>query len=183
MKIDIVTSNKGKQVEIRAMLEPLGYEVEQLDIGYPEIQAERLEEVVSFGLEFLSRVADRPVIIDDSGLFIKSLGGFPGVYSAYVYKNLGCPGVLKLLKGEKDRRAEFQCVMGYCEPGREPVLFKGVCKGTLAHKMRGDKGFGYDPIFVPTGKRKTFAQMEMEEKNKLSHRGKALRKVKKFLKD
>ena len=96
------------------------------------------------------------------------MGGFPGPYSAYVSKTLGNEGILKLLSGESCRTATFKSVVGYCEPGGEPLLFVGSVDGVITEEIRGEGGFGYDPIFAP-GKR-TFAEMLMEEKNEISHR-------------
>jgi len=153
-----------------------GYELEHLKTTYPEIQAESLEETIVPGLQWLMSKHDRPVMIDDSGLFVRSLKDFPGVYSSYVFKTLGCEGILRLMEGVSDRSARFECCIGYLEPGAEPVLTKGVSMGSISDKMVGSGGFGYDPIFVPEGDTRTYAQLEVSEKNKMSHRGRAMAK-------
>jgi XTP/dITP diphosphohydrolase len=116
-------------------------------------------------------------IIEDAGLFIESLQGFPGVYSKYVFVTIGLAGILKLLKGEQNRGAVFQSVYAYCEPERKPVIVKGVCPGSISHKQRGTYGFGFDPIFIPKNEQKTFGEMTLEEKNRFSHRANALEKL------
>ncbi len=168
--LNVLTSNEGKFREYKRDLEPYFREIRMADIGYPEIQANTLEEVVKYILDELSSFA--PLIIDDSGLFIDSLNGFPGVYSSYVMDTLGCEGILKLMDGEENRDAHFECVIGYLNEDKE--LFKGISEGVITDEMRGSGGFGYDPIFKPVDKDKTYAEMSTKEKNKISHRGKAM---------
>ncbi len=151
-----------------------GYEVEHIREKYPEIQAETLEETIAPGLEWLMERHARPMFIDDSGLFVDALKGFPGVYSSYVFKTVGCDGILRLMRGVEDRSARFECCIGYMEPGGEPFMVKGVARGTIAREAAGTGGFGYDPIFVPEGDTRTYAQIGVEEKNTMSHRGRAM---------
>jgi XTP/dITP diphosphohydrolase len=153
-----------------------GYELEHLKTPYPEIQAESLEITIIPGLQWLVSKFDRPVMIDDSGLFIDSLGDFPGVYSSYVFKTLGCEGILRLMEGMEKRTARFECCIGYLEPDGDPFIAKGVAHGSISKTMRGEGGFGYDPIFVPEGDARTYAEIEVREKNSISHRGKAMSK-------
>lgn len=170
--MNIVTSNHGKFVEYREIF-PCA---KMLDIGYREIQADTLEEVVKDVLDELSEHA--PLIIDDSGLFIDALEGFPGVYSAYVMDTIGCGGILKLMDGMEERSAIFECVIGYIGTAGKTGLIKGTVHGSITTSQRGDQGFGYDPIFVPDGYSKTFAEMPSSEKNRVSHRGIAMEKLK-----
>ncbi len=111
--------------------------------------------------------------MDDSGLFVRALDGFPGVYSSYAFRTLGCPGLLRLVEDETDRAATFRTSFGVLEKGG-PTVLEGVCHGSLAEEERGEGGFGFDPIFVPEGETRTFAEMDVEEKNALSHRGRAV---------
>ncbi|AFK21999.1 XTP/dITP diphosphatase [Pyrococcus sp. ST04] len=181
MKIFFITSNDGKVREAKALLEPLGVEVIKKTIEYPEIQAGSLEEVVEFGAKWLAEILDGPFMIEDSGLFIEALNGFPGVYSAYVYKTIGLDGILKLLSDVENRRAYFKSVIGYYDGKLH--IFKGIVWGRISTEKRGIHGFGYDPIFVPDGYEKTFAEMTTEEKNAISHRGKALKEFHRWLKE
>ncbi len=157
-----------------------GYELERIKVTYPEIQADTLEETIVPGLRWLVERHPKPIMIDDSGLFVDALKGFPGVYSAYVFKTIGCDGILKLMEGKNDRAARFECCIGFMSPGREPAIVKGVAKGKISLEKAGSGGFGYDPIFVPEGYSKTYAQFEVAEKNRISHRGRA---VELFLKE
>jgi XTP/dITP diphosphohydrolase len=175
-----VTTNEGKYREVAKGLGKVGIDCEMLDMDYPEVQCDSLEEVVTSSMKWLSGKMEGDFLIDDSGLFISSLGGFPGVYSSYVYRTIGPEGLLKILQGVKNRAAEFRCCFGLNWKG-EDRLFVDVAEGSITQEKRGEGGFGFDPIFIPTGESATFAEMPIEEKNKLSHRGKALQKVLEFL--
>ncbi len=181
-KIFFVTRNKGKQAEAKEKLSTIGFDVVQHNIGYPEIQADTLDEVALFGVEDIQKRFDQPFFLEDAGLFVDYLKGFPGVYSAYVFRTIGCKGILKLLDGEKNRKAFFKSVIAYKEPGKKPVFFVGECHGDIFTKELGSHGFGFDPIFIPSGETRTFAQMEIKEKNILSHRGRSLDKLVDFFK-
>jgi XTP/dITP diphosphohydrolase len=173
--ISFVTGNRGKFAEAQAIFKDLAQE----NIGYTEIQADTLEEVVAFGIRDVMARLDGPVMIEDAGLFIESLKGFPGVYSAYVLSTLGNEGVLRLMQGLEDRRARFKSVVGYAEPGMEPQFFRGEMHGQIGFAPRGTGGFGYDPIFDVEGV--TVAEMSLEEKNMISHRAKSMRALKQWL--
>jgi len=181
-KIYFVTSNKGKLVEAQKKFSEIGIEVVQKNIGYPEIQADSLEDVAIFGVEHVLNRLNQPFILEDTGLFIDALAGFPGVYSAYVYQTIGLDGVLKLMNDITDRKAVFRSVFAYGAPGCKPQLFVGECKGVISTVKRGSNGFGYDPIFIPQNSSKTFAEMDISDKNSFSHRGKSLEKLIDFFK-
>jgi XTP/dITP diphosphohydrolase len=172
-----ITSNKGKVAEAAEKLIPLGYRIVQKDLGYPEVQADSLKEVAFHGVEHVQSRFTKPFILEDAGLFIDALQGFPGVYSKYVFFTVGLPGILRLLDGVKKRDAVFRSVYAYAEPGKKPVIVIGECNGTITTERRGKQGFGYDPIFLPQGASKTFGEMTINEKNRYSHRAKALEKL------
>ena len=178
-----ITGNEGKVKEVTQYMKSFGYIVTQQNLGYPELQAETLEEVVEYGLNHLHDKVRESFIIEDAGLFINGLQGFPGVYSKYVYYTIGLDGILQLCETlqEKKRQAVFRSVYGYRDINGQIHLFKGECPGSITKEKHGCHGFGYDPIFVPTGASKTFAEMSTEEKNQYSHRGKALQKLCNFL--
>ncbi len=135
--ISFITSNKGKYVEARAIIDDLV----QRDLGYTEIQAETLEEVAVYGMKEIMARIDGPAMLEDAGLFVTALGGFPGVYSAYVQKTM--------------------------------------VEGQIGYEARGSAGFGYDPIFY-VGDR-SLAEMNLEEKNRISHRAAAMHALKEWL--
>lgn len=181
MIIHIGTSNEGKFREMSRMLEPLGHSVIREDIPYPEIQAASLREVVEYGMQWILTHDRKPwmddpdhgFVIDDSGIFIKALKDFPGVYSKFVFYTIGNRGILRLLGERNYRQASFRTVLLFHRNGRNHY-FKGESKGTIARKECGTNGFGYDPIFIPEGSERTFAEMDTNEKNAHSHRGEAM---------
>ncbi|WP_457619849.1 XTP/dITP diphosphatase [Methanopyrus sp.] len=174
MKVLFATGNIGKYREAKRILARYGIEVERVDIDYPELQSDSLEEIAAYGARHCAESLGRSVIVEDSGLFVEALNGFPGPYSAYVFDTIGNEGILKLLEGEENREAKFISVVGYCEPGGRPVTFTGEVRGRIAEEPRGEEGFGYDPIFIPEGEDRTFAELGVEEKCKISHRTRAL---------
>lgn len=178
-KIIFVTGNPHKVMEAGEILSSAGIEVSQNNCGYPELQEDELEPIALFGARRASDTLNSEVMVDDSGLFIEALGGFPGPYSAYVFDKLGNERILRLMEKETNRDAVFKCVIGYCRPGEEPVCFSGEAKGKIAEDIRGKKGFGYDPIFEVGGL--TFGEMDEGVKNRLSHRYKALLKFAEWL--
>ena len=172
--IRFVTTNEGKFREVAEMLRAHGLDVERLDRSYPEIQADRLEDVVTYALRVLAVEVDDDFFIDDSGLFVDALHGFPGAYSSHAYRTIGMAGLLCLMDGEDRRGARFETVIGLHRHG-ESRFVHGECRGTLTREPRGHGGFGFDPIFVPEGHTRTFAEMGTDEKNAVSHRGNAAR--------
>lgn len=174
-RITFVTSNKGKLEEASAALAPHGHDVVGADLKPIEIQADTLEEIARDKCAQLVGRLDAPFIVDDGGLFVEALHGFPGVFSAHALHKIGVPGILKLMAGETDRRAHFAAVVALHDSERVH-LFAGRCDGRIADAPRAlGHGFGFDPIFIPDeGDGRTFAQMEAAEKNDLSHRGRAL---------
>lgn len=171
-----VTSNLHKYEEIRPMIEEA---ITMYTVPYPEIQADTLEEVARYGIEYLRERVNGSFFLEDSGLFIEGLHGFPGVFSAYAYKTIGCEGILRALSGCVTRKAHFMSVIGFYDD--EVHLFKGVCEGKISEVMKGTAGFGYDPIFIPEGYTRTFAEMKIDEKTAVSHRGNAVLAFKRFL--
>lgn len=180
-----ITSNKGKFLEAKKRFSESEINIIKKDLGYPEIQAESLEDVANFGIEYIQKRFDKSFFLEDAGLFIDRLNGFPGVYSAYIFHKIGCSGIIRLMEGleENNRKAHFKSVIAFKEPKSKPELFIGEVYGSISKKPLGKYGFGYDPIFIPDGEVKTFAQMETEEKNQFSHRGKSLNKLLDFFKN
>jgi len=180
-KIIFVTGNPHKVKEATDIMSPLGVKIEQNNCGYPELQEDTLEAIAGFGAKWAANKLNCEVMVDDSGIFIDALSGFPGPYSAYVARTIGNGRILKLLEGETNRSASLKCAIGYCRPGEEPVVFKGEVEGRIAKNIRGKLGFGYDPIFEVG--RLTFGEMADEEKNRISHRYRALAEFARWLKE
>jgi len=170
-----VTGNKHKFAEAQKLASAYEIELVQNGTPYVEIQADSLEDIVKVGVQQACALLKQPCFVEDAGLFVEQLKGFPGPYSKFAFLTIGNEGILKLLKGEDNRRAEFRSAVGYCEPGKDPKIFTGVSQGRITHEQRGTGGFGFDPIFEPEGgDGRTFAEMSTEEKNSFSHRGRAL---------
>ena len=192
MDIVIATRNKKKIEEVRRLLSGLDINIVTIDNygNMPEIieDGNTFEENALKKARAIAQITKKPTLADDSGLQVDALGGAPGIYSARYAgedsddrKNI--EKLLKEMKGIKDRRARFVCIIAFALPDGSHYLFKGVTEGSIGEVPKGEKGFGYDPIFYPDGYDKTFAEMEPEQKDFLSHRGKALRKFKEFIKE
>ena len=190
VEVLLATSNPGKVKEINAILAPYGIRVK-----LPEEKVEVEEKGTTF-LEnaYLKAKAywERfrlPTVADDSGLVVEALGGYPGIYSSRFYSidfggieegytpdEANIRKVLRLLEGKENRRAKFvACALFY--DGGEGLFAFGECKGEITLKPEGGGGFGYDPVFRPDGYEVTMAQLSAEEKNRISHRGKAFRRL------
>ncbi|MHC1585578.1 MAG: XTP/dITP diphosphatase [Candidatus Syntropharchaeia archaeon] len=176
-RIYFVTTNRNKFEEIRRISE--GIEIEWINHDYPEIQEENLERIAESGAKYCADLFEKSVFVEDSGLFIDALNGFPGPFSAYVYDKIGNKGILKLMDGIDERGAVFRSVVSFCEPGKNPISFVGEVRGVISGEIRGKHGFGYDPIFSYRGR--TFAEMSIHEKNEVSHRRKAFEKFLRWL--
>ena len=172
--ITFVSSNRSKFREVRDVLRPFGVRVRWARRALPEPQVESLEEVVAAKLD---AVRDLPgyVLVEDSGLFIPALAGFPGVYSAHFLRIWKFGPILELLR-HRPRTAHFRTVAGL-RNGRRRWMFSGEVPGRIARRPAGRGGFGYDPIFVPDGWTRTFAEGPRTAKNEISHRARAVRKV------
>ena len=178
MVLYFATRNEGKFKEAKLVFESLDLELTMLNADKVEIQSDSLEDIASYAARELAERLGLEVIVEDAGLFIRSLNGFPGPYSAYTYKTIGLSGILKLMESLSDRYAYFLSVVAYAKPGKPVRVFHGRVEGLITYTPRGLGGFGFDPIFQPLeGDGRTFAEMTGEEKNVLSHRARAFRKL------
>jgi len=172
-----VTTNVHKFQEARRVL--AGYRVAAalLRVETHEIQDDNTEEIARASAVEAAERCGLPVIVEDSGLFIDALGGFPGPYSSFVYRTIGTRGVLKLMSDVRERDAHFRSAVAFCDPGGPVECFSGRVDGRIAWRERGSSGFGFDPLFEPSGGHgRTFAEMTVTEKNRLSHRARAMQK-------
>jgi non-canonical purine NTP pyrophosphatase (RdgB/HAM1 family) len=194
LEIIVATKNEGKLREIRSILKDLPFKLFGLNHfeNVPDVE----EDGKSFsenGLKkarFYSKLFGRIAIADDSGLEVDALGGRPGIYSAR-YAGKGASDqenrkkLLKELEGVpiSKRGAKFKCAIAVVWPDGKEVITEGACRGRVGFKEVGKNGFGYDPLFILSRHGKTMGQLSLQEKNRISHRGKALRKLRKVLKD
>jgi len=183
-EILVATSNKHKLREIRHILKSpvVGCSLPVKENGIT-FEANAIKKAKAVAKKY-----GETAIADDSGLMVDCLGGRPGVKSARFAtpptpENL-CGKLLKVMRetGCGVRGAKFVCVIAIAYPSGKVKTVKGICPGKIIHEMRGSHGFGYDPVFVPTGYKKTFAEMSPSMKNRISHRGRALNKLKAILK-
>lgn len=190
MRLVFATHNAHKVSEIKPLLSASVNLVSLQDLGFTEEIPETGDTLAANALQKADYIYTRlkcACFADDTGLEVAAIGGRPGVYSArYAGENKSADDniekLLTELKGKKDRSAVFKTVIAVIIEGK-PKLFEGVVKGTISEKKTGDKGFGYDPVFIPEGHSKSFAQMTREEKNRISHRGLAVKKFAAFLKE
>lgn len=183
----IATRNKGKKQEIKELLKDFPVVIKNLDdfgpIPHLEEDGDTFDENAYKKASFAARVLGLPALADDSGLIVEALDGAPGIHSArYAGENATDEQrYLKLLddmKGESNRKAAFECVISIAVPTGPALTYEARCKGLIAKEPAGSNGFGYDPVFFYTPLNKTFAQITREEKNRISHRGKALAELK-----
>lgn len=184
----IASHNQGKIAEFKNMLSPLGVKVYSADdFNLPDIEetGTTFAENAALKASALAAISNKPCLADDSGLCVDALGGAPGVYSARYAPNRDFDLAMQKLISELQNKkavnwsAHFSCVLALQIPGGPVRFYEGRVEGTITPHRRGGNGFGYDPIFIPQGFDKTFAEMTKEEKSAISHRGRAL---KQFLK-
>ena len=185
--IYFITGNNHKFKEIKKLFqkEELGYDLKQKTAATIEIQASSIKEVALFKLDSVKTNFNNSYFVEDAGFFIDvPLKGFPGVYSKFVLNTIGNKGILKLINDFQNTSAHFEAVIAlYFQPLNEILVFEGTVEGKISEKIRGTGGFGFDPIFIPKEiPTSTFAELPTEEKNSVSHRGKAWKKMFEFLK-
>ncbi|ALX48230.1 XTP/dITP diphosphatase [Lentibacillus amyloliquefaciens] len=183
----IATKNKGKANEFKSFFEKYGINAISLlelqeEINDIEETGSTFEENAALKAEQISESMQIPVLADDSGLMIDTLDGRPGIFSA---RYAGEPKddqanidkVMHELQESTERSARFVCILAVAVPGEMTIFKKGYCEGKIATVQAGENGFGYDPIFIPVGYTQTMAELSPEEKNKISHRSDAIKKL------
>ena len=191
MKVLLASNNKKKLKELKSIL---GAEFEVLTLAEagvmsePEETGATFEENAEIKAVSACKASGLPSVADDSGLSVDALGGAPGVYSArYGGENTNDDKNNKLLlenlKGEKNRKARFISAVCFCMPKGEKFFSRGECAGVILSEPRGENGFGYDPLFYIEKYKKTFAELSPDEKNKISHRGRALAEIAPVIKE
>jgi XTP/dITP diphosphohydrolase len=172
--ITFVSTNQNKYLEVQLILSTQNISVDFAQISLVEVQSDSLEEIARHKAKTAFEKLGRPVIVEDDGLFIDSLGGFPGPYSSFVFKTIGNDGILKLLSGSAKRSAYFSSLIAFYN-GKTLSISEGRVDGRISERITEGSGWGYDPIFMPVSTDLTFAQLK-KRKNKYSHRKKALEK-------
>ncbi len=184
----LATRNEGKVSEFQELLSGFEIQIKSLkDFGpIPPVEEDgkTFEDNAYKKAYFTAKVLGFPTFADDSGLTVEALGGVPGVHSArYAGEGATDEGnnlkLLEAMKGVANRKATFNCVIAIAVPSGPALTYEGLCHGEIAHELKGKNGFGYDPIFYYPPLKKTFAQLSAEEKNQVSHRGKAMAELRK----
>ena len=185
MKLIIASNNEGKIKEYKEILEPFGYDVISqkeagIDIEIPETGTSYRENAL-LKAEGIYKLTKKAVLSDDSGLSIDFLNGGPGLYSARFKPELSQEEknqyILNEMKDTENRKAKFVCSICFIFENGEKIEVQGICSGKISRKIEGERGFGYDPIFIPDGYDKTFSDIGQEEKNKISHRALAIKEL------
>jgi XTP/dITP diphosphohydrolase len=176
-----MTENPDKFREAKSILDFQGIKIRQLKRAKVEVQDSSLEKIARLAVKTASVNPPGLVLVEDSGLFINALGGFPGPFSSYVYKTIGLKGILGLMQGKR-RSAYFQSSIAVGSADLQPRVFTGIVRGSISRKIAGTAGFGFDPIFAPEGSTETFGQTSKDFKNKNSHRARAFVKFAKWYK-
>ncbi len=177
--IFFATNNFHKFNEARRVLAEYKIALGMLRVKARETQSDSLTVIAGASAIDAFKRCNLPLIVEDAGLFVNALNGFPGPYAAYAYKTIGNAGLLKLMENVKNRNATFKSAIAYYDGQGDPAFFEGKVAGKITREERvsNDKsGFGFDPIFQPTESAKTFAEMRSDEKNRFSHRAKAISK-------
>ena len=163
--ITYVTGNWAKIASAKQILEPLGYEIDNIKMETPEIQANDVSEVAKYSAKWAANELNKAVIKNDTGFFINKYNGFPGAYMRYMDDTLQIDGLLKLMEDVEDRSCYLKESIAYCEPGKEPVVFEGITEGTIALEPTGEYGWGIiDHLFIPKGETKTLGCFPDEER-------------------
>lgn len=188
-RLILSTGNQGKVKEMKELLQGMPFEVlSKADLGISEDPVEdgdTLEANAKIKADFLSQHCPEDIVVaDDTGLFVAALDGIPGVHSArYASDGNHRKKLLKTLEGEKNRKAYFETVIVINFPNGSVEVAKGRCDGAILEQEQGTAGFGYDSVFEPENRGQSFAEMSSTEKNKISHRGRAMEALKNVLKE
>ena len=173
----VVTGNQGKANEIASIT---GWPVEIAELDIVEIQSLSVVEVAKEKATSAYKIIGKPVVVDDTSMSIEALNGLPGALISWFLDKLGPEGIVGLIDGNKNRQATVSTCIAYCDD-KGVRAFEGIVEGTIPLEAQGEGGFGYDPIFIPKGYKKTYAEMSANEKNNISMRKIALEKFKNFL--
>ncbi|KAF8980107.1 nucleoside triphosphate pyrophosphohydrolase ham1 [Podila verticillata] len=178
-KLVFVTGNKNKLIEVQQILGP-HFDLQSVKIDLPELQG-TTQDVSKEKCRQAAEIVKGPVITEDTSLGFNALNGLPGPYIKWFLEGVGHAGLNKMLDGFEDRSAFALCTFALSKgPGTEPILFEGRTDGSIV-QARGPANFGWDPVFLPDGFETTYAEMDKDVKNSISHRGRALAKLREYL--
>ena len=168
----LVTQNQHKLKELTPLFKKYNVEFDTTSLEKHEIRSESIEEIAREAAKVAFETLQKPVVVDDTGFFVDALNGFPGSYAGIVLNFIGFDGILQLMTDKVERASVFKTAVGYFD-GQHLESFVGAMSGSVARESAGVGGFGYDPIFIPDGFTKTYAELTFDEKVSISHRTKA----------
>ncbi|MHA1964650.1 MAG: XTP/dITP diphosphatase [Candidatus Thorarchaeota archaeon] len=171
-RLVLVTQNKHKLKELTPLFKKYNIDFDTTSLEKHEIRSDNIEEIARVAAKVAYDTLQQPVVVDDTGFFVDSLNGFPGSYAGIVLNFIGFDGILRLMTDKVERASVFKTAVGYFD-GENLESFVGTMSGSVARKSAGVGGFGYDPIFIPDGFAKTYAELTFDEKVSISHRSKA----------
>ncbi len=177
MDVVFATSNKHKAMELSHLI---GFKVKMAKVELDELQALSVRTVAAAKVKEAYKKVNKPVVVDDTGIHIASLNGFPGAFAKWFVEGLGHEGICRLMDRYKSRDAYAETCIAFCD-GKIVKVFSGRVRGTIALHPRGNANLRWDSIFIPKGYKKTFGEMTTDEKSKISMRGIAVHKLKRFL--
>ena len=179
VKLVLISSNKSKIREFMRLLRP-EFDVEIMQFEYPELKLDDPCEISKAAAKVLAERLKKTVLVEDSGFFIDALKGFPGTNTKFSDHRIGNEGIIKLMKGLRNRKSFYKSAIGLCSPGKKPLCFLGTEEGRVANKIRGNRGWGQDSIFIPKGKSKTYGETG-DVQGSHPFRAAAAEKLKKYL--
>ena len=171
-RLVLVTQNQHKLKELTPLFKKYNVEFDTTSLEKHEIRSESIEVIAREAAKIAFETLEKPVVVDDTGFFVDALNGFPGSYAGIILKFIGYEGILQLMTDKEKRTSNFKTAVGYCD-GNHMESFVGTMPGSVARESAGVGGFGYDPIFIPDGFSKTYAELTFDEKVNISHRTKA----------
>lgn len=157
VKLVLVSSNKRKIDELKRLLSQY-IKIEARQFEYPELKLDDPCEISKAAAKALAEKLKKTVLVEDSGFFIEALKGFPGTNTKFSDRRIGNKGLIKLMEGVRNRKAFYKSAIGLCSPGKKPLCFLGTEEGKVANRIKGKKGWGQDPIFIPKGESRTYGE-------------------------
>lgn len=183
--IFFITTNRHKVEEVSNIFASYGIKIKQVNRQYEENHDDTIQEIAKKAAKKLANELKKPVMVEDTGIFFAAYPSFPGTIPKLAFQGLGYEGLLKLLEGKtgKERNVCFMSCVGYCEPGKKPLLFEGRLDGIIIDHVEDENKdvMPYERIIAPKGDTRTISKLSREEKNAISHRAQAVRKLAEYL--
>ncbi|MDG6898283.1 MAG: non-canonical purine NTP pyrophosphatase [Nitrososphaerota archaeon] len=180
-RVFFATSNDHKFLEAKTVLSEFGIFPGRLRAKGKEIQSDDVSMIAAGAAVESYRRHRRKLFTEDTGLFVEPLKGFPGAYASHALTTIGLGGLITLMAGRRDRRAEFVSAVAFASGPGKPRIFVGRLRGSISTKVAGSGGFGFDPVFIPEGEGRTLAELSLREKCAISHRAIAMKALGRWL--